>query len=47
LGEHVGSLFDYVDRHYHHGDATYPRAHTPVTSQYVRGPVRFPVDLRL
>ena len=32
LCEHVGSLFDYVDRHYHHGDGTYPLAHNPVTS---------------
>jgi SRSO17 transposase len=47
LCEHVGSLFDYVDRHYHHGDDTYPLAHNPVTSHYLRGPVRFPVDLRL
>jgi hypothetical protein len=47
LCEHVGSLFDYVDRHYNHGHDTYPLAHNPVTSHYVRGPVRFPVDLRL
>ncbi|MDI6809933.1 MAG: transposase, partial [Candidatus Eisenbacteria bacterium] len=26
---------------------TYPLAHNPVTSHYVSGPVRFPVDLRL
>lgn len=47
LCEHVGSLFEYVDRHYNHGDQTYPLAHNPVTSHYVSGPVRFPVDLRL
>ena len=47
LCEHVGSLFAYVDRHYNHSDATYPLAHNPVTSHYVSGPVRFPVDLRL
>jgi SRSO17 transposase len=47
LCEHVGSLFDYVDRHYNHGDHTYPLAHNPVTSHYLSGPVRFPVDLRL
>jgi DDE superfamily endonuclease len=47
LCEHVGGLFDYVDRHYNHGDAPYPLAHNPVTSHYVSGPVRFPVDLRL
>ena len=47
LCEHVGSLFDYVDRHYNHGEGTYPLAHNPVTSFYVSGPVRFPLDLRL
>lgn len=47
LCEHVGSLFDYVDRHYNHGDNTYPLAHNPVTSHYVSGPVRFPLDLRV
>jgi DDE superfamily endonuclease len=47
LCEHVGSLFDDVDRHYNHGDGTYPLAHNPVTSLYVSGPVRFPVGLRL
>jgi hypothetical protein len=44
---HAGSLFDYVDRPYKHGDATYPLAHNPVPSHYVRGPVRCPVDRRL
>jgi SRSO17 transposase len=47
LCEHVGSLFDYVGRHYNHGEDTYPLAHNPVTSHYVSGSVRFPVDLRL
>lgn len=47
LCEHVGSLFAYVDRHYNHGDGTYPLAHNPVTSHYVSGAARFPVDLRL
>ncbi len=47
LCEHVGSLFEYVDRHYDHGDNSYPIAHNPVTSHYVSGAVRFPVDLRL
>jgi SRSO17 transposase len=47
LCEHVGSLFDHVDRHYNHGEDTYPLAHNPVTSHYVSGPVRFPVDFRL
>jgi hypothetical protein len=27
LCEHVGRMFDYVDHHYNHGDATYPLAH--------------------
>lgn len=47
LCEHVGSLFEYIDRHYNHGEDTYPLAHNPVTSHYVSGPVRFPVALRL
>src|SRR5882724_9657662 len=47
LCEHVGSLFDDVDRHDDHGDDTYPLAHHPVTSHDVSGPVRFPLDLRL
>jgi hypothetical protein len=47
LCEHVGNLFEYVDRHYNHSDSTYPLAHNPVTSFYVSGPVRFPVGLRL
>lgn len=45
LCEHVGSLFDYVDTHYNHGTGQYPLAHNLVTSHYVNGPVRFPVDL--
>jgi len=47
LCEHVGSLFEHIDRHYNHGDDSYPLAHNPVTSHYVSGPVRFPVGLRL
>jgi SRSO17 transposase len=47
LCEHVGSLFDYVDRHYNHSDGTSPMAHNPVTSLSVSGPVRFPLGLRL
>ena len=42
-----GSLFDYVDRHDHHSEGTYPLAHNSVTSFYVSGPVRFPVGIRL
>jgi DDE superfamily endonuclease len=47
LCEHVGSLFDYVDRHDNHSHGTYPLAHNPVTSLSVSGPVRFPLGLRL
>jgi len=47
LCEHFGSLFEYIDHHYNHGDDRYPLAHNLVTSHYVSGPVRFPVDLRL
>ena len=47
LCEHVGSLFEYVDRHYNHSNSQYPLAHNLVTSHYVSGPVRFPVDASL
>ncbi|MHB8753184.1 MAG: transposase [Aggregatilineales bacterium] len=47
LCEHVGTLFEYIDRHYDHGEDSYPLAHNPVTSYYVSGVVRFPVDWRL
>ena len=32
LCEHVGSLFEYVDRHYNHCNQYYPLAHNLVTS---------------
>ena len=47
LCEHVGSLFEYVDRHYDHCDHSYPLAHNLVSSFYLSGAVRFPVDARL
>jgi hypothetical protein len=47
LCEHVGNLFDHVDRHDHHSDGTYPLANKPATSLYVSGPVRFPLGLCL
>ena len=47
LCEHVGSLFEYVDRHYDHCDNRYPLAHNLVTSFYLSGAVRFPVDAHL
>jgi SRSO17 transposase len=47
LCEHVGNLFEYVDQHYNHGDGSYPTAHNLVTSHYLSGLVRFPVDFRL
>lgn len=47
LCEHVGNLFEYVDQHYNHGDGSYPTAHNLVTSHYLSGVVRFPVDFRL
>jgi hypothetical protein len=47
LCEQVGSLFDYVDRHYNHGEDTYPLAPNPITSHDVSSLVRFPVDLRV
>lgn len=47
LCEHIGSLFEFVDQHYNHGNGQYPLAHNLVTSHYLSGPVRFPVDMRL
>jgi len=47
LSEHVGSLFEYIDKHYNHGNNTYPLAHNLVTSHFVSGAVRFPVGWRL
>lgn len=47
LLEHVGSLFEYIDKHYNHSNGNYPMAHNLVTSHYVSGAVRFPVDWRL
>ncbi len=47
LCEHVGSLFEYVDRHYDHCDNRYPLAHNVVTSFYLSGAVRFPIDAQL
>lgn len=47
LCEHVGSLFEYVDRHYNHSNQSYPLAHNLVTSHYLSGAVRFPIDLQI
>ncbi len=47
LCEHFGSLFEYVARHYDHCEGRYPLAHNLVTSHFVSGAVRFPVDARL
>ena len=47
LCEHGGDLFEYVARHYDHCEGTYPLAHNLVTSHYVSGQVRFPVDARI
>ncbi|MBV7335683.1 transposase [Chloroflexi bacterium TSY] len=44
LCEHVGSLFEYIDTHYNHSNGQHPLAHNLVTSHYVSGAVRFPVD---
>lgn len=46
LCEHVGSLFEHVARHYDHCENRYPLAHNLVTSHFVSGAVRFPVDAR-
>ena len=47
LCEHVGNLFEYVCRHYDHSNHHYPLAHNLVTSHYLSGAVRFPIDLRV
>ena len=47
LCEHVGNLFEHIDRHYNHGNNTYPLAHNLVTGYYVSGAVRFPTHGRL
>ena len=47
LCEHVGSLFEYVDRHYDHCEGRYPVGHNLVTTHFLSGAVRFPLDVRL
>jgi SRSO17 transposase len=46
LCEHVGSMFEYVDRHYDHCEGRYPLGHNVVTTHYVSGAVRLPLDVR-
>jgi SRSO17 transposase len=46
LCEHVGSLFEYVDRHSDHCEGRYPLGHNLVTTHYLSGAVRFPLDVR-
>jgi hypothetical protein len=47
LCEHVGSVFEYVDRHYDHCEGRYPLGHNLVTTHLVSGAVRFPLDVRM
>ena len=47
LCEHVGSMFEYVARHYDHCEGRYPLGHNVVTTHYVSGAVRFPLAVRL
>ena len=47
LCEHVGSMFEYVDRHYDHCEGRYPLGHNVVTTHYVSGAVRFPLNVRM
>ena len=47
LCEHVGSLFEYVDRHYDHCEGRYPLGHNLVTTHFLSGAVRFPLDVRM
>jgi hypothetical protein len=46
LCEHVGSVCEYVDRHYDHCEGRYPLGHNLVTTHLVSGAVRFPLDVR-
>jgi hypothetical protein len=45
--EHVGSLFESIDRHYNHSNSTYLLAHNLVTSHYLSDAVRFPIDFEV
>jgi len=47
LCEHVGSVFEYVARHYDHCAGRYPLGHNMVTTHYLSGAVRFPLEVRL
>lgn len=47
LCEHVGNLFEYVAKHYEHSENRYTVAHSIVTSHYISGLVRFPLDFRI
>jgi len=46
LCEHVGHMFEYGDRHYDHCEGRYPLGHNVVTTPFVSGAVRFPLDVR-
>ena len=47
LCEHVGSMFEYVDRHYDHCEGRYPLGHNLVTTHLLSGAVRFPLEVRM
>lgn len=47
LCEHVGSVFEYVARHYDHCEGRYPLGHNLVTTHFVSGAARFPLAVRL
>ena len=46
LDEHTGNLMEHIARHYDHCEGSYKLAQNPVTSQYLRGCVSFPVETR-
>jgi hypothetical protein len=46
LCEHVGSVFESGDRHYEHCEGRYPVGHNLVTTHFLSGAVRFPLDVR-
>jgi SRSO17 transposase len=47
LCEHVGSLFEHVERHYNHTNQSYPLSHNLVTSFYRSREVHFPLHFQL
>jgi SRSO17 transposase len=47
LNKHTGDLFEYVSWHYDHNNGQSELSHNLVSSYYVAGAVRFPIDCEL